>query len=395
MSYLPRFFPTLWRYIARHFVMAFIATLVILLGLVMLLDYIELLRRAGNSLSSGTLFLMAALKAPQIIESLLPFAGLIGAMVALWRFTRSHELVIIRSAGVSVWQFLTPALLVMALAGVVEVTLVNPLSANLYRHYQQMEETLLLHRSTSLALSESGLWLRQPLEREAVSSSLTLDKQATDKQTNPATGSNSAIMVVHATAARQVDATMVMTNVSFFFTDASGRFAKMIEANEAILEGHAFQISDAWTLLPDQPGVHDARLTLPTTLTIGGVQDHFASPETISFWRLPRFIDFFESAGFSALRFRLQWDTLLASPFQLCAMVILATAFTATPNQRSGRAMTRIASGIGTGFTVFFFTQITQALGLSATLPLWLAAWSPTLATLLVATGALLYLEDG
>lgn len=397
---LLRLYPTLSRYIARQFLTTLLATLTILLGLVMLLDYIELLRRAGDSLPSSTLFTMAAFKAPQTIESLLPFAGLIGAMASLWRFTRTQELVVIRSVGVSVWQFLIPALMVVALVGVLEVTVINPLSATLYSHFEKMEETLLLHRSSALTLTESGLWLREPLGRSDDSAD---DSGAPTPGTLvPAPGTavtaktgSDATLVVHARSARQVGTELVMGDVSFYFTDQAGRFAKMMEAKKATLENNTMMLSDAWTLAPNRPGVHDAVLTLPTSLTIDRVQDHFASPETISFWRLPEFIAFFEAAGFSALRFRLQWDSLLASPLQLCAMVILATAFASTPNQRSGRGMARIAAGVGTGFVVFFFTQITQALGLSATMPLWLAAWAPTVATLLLATSALLFLEDG
>ncbi len=390
-------FPTLNWYIARQFFLALMATLLILLGLVVLLDYIELLRRAGNSLSSGTLFLMAFFKAPQTIESLLPFAGLIGAMVSLWRFTRSHELVVIRAAGVSVWQFLTPALAVVLCVGAIEVTLVNPFSANLYKHFQQMEDSLILRRGTTLTLSQTGLWLRQPLPlpTTTAASSAAPTAAPTTTAANPATADNHATLIIHAKGARQVADTLAMSTVSFFYTDVDGHFAKMIQASEAVLDNGTLHLSDAWTVQPNRPGVHADRMDMATTLTMGGVQDHFASPETISFWRLPGFIAFFDSVGFSTQRFRLHWISLLASPFQLCAMVILATAFTASPNQRSGRGMIRIAGGIGTGFLVFFFSQITQALGLNASLPLWVAAWSPTVATLLLASGALLYLEDG
>jgi len=39
-------------------------------------------------------------------------------------------------------------------------------------------------------------------------------------------------------------------------------------------------------------------LDLKTTLTANQIQESFATPETISFWDLPRFIGLAEAAGF-------------------------------------------------------------------------------------------------
>ena len=83
------------------------------------LDYIELIRRGGTraQASWGVLLEMAALKLPHTAQDVMPFAILFGTMLAFWRLTRSNELVVARAAGVSVWGFLTPAILVALLVG--------------------------------------------------------------------------------------------------------------------------------------------------------------------------------------------------------------------------------------------------------------------------------------
>ena len=45
------------------------------------------------------------------------------------------------------------------------------------------------------------------------------------------------------------------------------------------------------------------------------------------FWQLPYFIDMAERAGLTASGYRLQYQKLLARPFMLAAMVLLAAAF--------------------------------------------------------------------
>src|ERR1700759_5811766 len=100
-----------------------------MLSISFLIDYIELLRRGSTraGVTLGVLLEMAALKLPHTAQEVLPFAVLFGTMLAFWRLTRNHELVVARAAGVSVWQFLTPAVLVAFLIGLVAVTIFNPI----------------------------------------------------------------------------------------------------------------------------------------------------------------------------------------------------------------------------------------------------------------------------
>ncbi len=67
----------------------------------------------------GLLLAMAALKLPHMAQEVLPFGILFGTMLVFWRLTRSNELVVARAAGVSVWGFLAPAILVALLVGIV------------------------------------------------------------------------------------------------------------------------------------------------------------------------------------------------------------------------------------------------------------------------------------
>ena len=101
---------TLFRYIVFQFALWCAGVFFAMLLIVFLLDYIELIRR-GNSHPDASLVVlleMAALKQPHMAQQILPFAILFGTMMAFWRLTRSHELVVARAAGISAWQFLAP-----------------------------------------------------------------------------------------------------------------------------------------------------------------------------------------------------------------------------------------------------------------------------------------------
>ncbi len=108
--------------------------------------------------------------------------------------------------------------------------------------------------------------------------------------------------MVHAGAVRQERLVLKMRDVSVFFTDAEGHFIYRVDGALGELREGSIQLSEARIVKPGQPVVHKDTASFPTELTLARIQDNFASPETISFWDLPGFIRFFESAGFSASR---------------------------------------------------------------------------------------------
>ena len=100
----------------------------------------KLRRAAGREAAGFGLILgMAALNLPSLAQKVLPVATLFGAILTFSRLTRSHELIVARAAGVSVWQFLAPALVIALLLGTFMVTLFNPLAAIMSSRYEQLE----------------------------------------------------------------------------------------------------------------------------------------------------------------------------------------------------------------------------------------------------------------
>ena len=58
----------------------------------------------------GLILMMAGLHLPHLIQQLLPFSILFGAMLSFMRLNRTQELVAARALGISVWQFLAAPL---------------------------------------------------------------------------------------------------------------------------------------------------------------------------------------------------------------------------------------------------------------------------------------------
>ena len=360
---------TLSAYIARQYFTWFCGVFGTMVCVTFLLDYIELIRRGGtrSQVSWGALLEMAVLKLPHTAQDVMPFAILFGTMLAFWRLTRSNELIIARAAGVSVWGFLTPAILVALLVGVVAVTLFNPIAAAMEASYEKLDNRILRQGGDPLSLSNAGLWLRQ--------------SDAADGQ-----------IVIHGDKVTSAD--LELRNVSVYFTNRLSEFTSRVEAREAKLYGGFWVIEHGQRFRPGEPPEPFAELRLPTQLTASKIEESLASPQTMSFWGLPGYITLLEQSGFSAQRHRLQFNILLARPFLFCAMVLVAATFSLRMQRRGGAAML-IVSGVLAGFLLYFLSDIVFALGLSAKIPVLLAAWTPPGVSMIFGTSMLLHLEDG
>jgi lipopolysaccharide export system permease protein len=286
-------------------------------------------------------------------------------MFCYLNLSRRLELVVARAAGVSAWQFITPAIVIAALIGIALTTIYNPISANL-RELSTRLEADLSGTGQGLRNSGSGFWVRQRTE----------EGQA----------------VINAKSSRQQG--IELGGVSVFRLDPSGNFRDRIEAKSATLEPGYWRLEEARFYASGVAAVERDVYRFGTSLTPAQVGESFATPETVPFWQLSSYIDTAEKAGLAAAGYRLQYYQLLAQPFYLVAMVLLAAAVSLR-FFRFGGVQKIVLGGIGAGFLLFVVAKITGDLskaGLMA--PLSAAALPPAMGAV---TGviALLYQEDG
>jgi lipopolysaccharide export system permease protein len=359
---------TLSTYFGRQFLSAVLGTFFAIMAVVFLLDLIELLRRGANRevAGFGVLLQMAFLKAPQMAQKILPFAVLFGGMFAFFRMTKTHELVVARASGVSAWQFLLPAVIVAASLGVVKMAVFTPVTSVMSAKFEQLENKVLRNRQNFLEVSEAGLWVREK-----------------------SPGGHS---ILHARGlANKAGA---LSEISVFLFEGADQFAGRVDADTAILKPGHWRLENAVSHGVDGlPKKHET-YGLPTGLTMANIHDSFAAPETLSFWELPAFISILENAGFSAVRHRLYWHSLLASPLLLCAMVLIAATFSLKLTRRGG-ALKSVSGALFFGFLLYFLSDLVSALALSARIPEILAAWIPSTVTTLLGVTSILHLEDG
>jgi lipopolysaccharide export system permease protein len=308
---------------------------------------------------------MGLLKLADTGQVIAPFIVLFATLLTFWRLSRQREIVVLKSAGFSSWQFLSSILLTGLGLGILFTTAVNPLGARLIERFERMEADYLSRSSNEIALFSDGIWLRQ--------------------------GHDDGYLILHARNIKRPE--WQMRNVMAIFFDDQHRFIKRYDTERAHLGEGQWRFIKPVISHPDKSSTQSETRTIKTDLTPQDIEESFSSPETISFWHLRDFIKVMERAGFDATKLRVHFHSLLAMPFMFAGMILIG-ALIATKPPRFQHAGKLVAGGVITGFIVFFAANFLEALGASHQIPVALAAWTAPLVTLLLGATAILSVEE-
>ena len=280
---------------------------------------------------------MALLRTPYMAQEILPFVILFGAMFTYIRLTRTHELVVSRTAGVSVWQFLLPSLTTALALGSFAVTVFSPFASVTTARFEQLETTFLRGQGSRLAVSAGGLWLRE--------------------------GDGGRRSVVH--AGRVAAHGAELGDVIVFRFERNDRFVERVDAETAVLADGYWDMANVLDRAPrrDRRGPRQAA---DADRTHGGAhpKQHSRRRRPCRSGELPGFIETMERVGFSATRHEIYWHALLSTPLLLAAMVLVAAAFSLRLTRR-GKIAPFVVAGLGCGFLLYFLSDVSLALGMS------------------------------
>jgi lipopolysaccharide export system permease protein len=358
---------TLTRYFGMRFFNVVVGTFVSLFTLILMIDFIELLRRHSDVKDASTLIVaqISLYRVPHITERIIPFTVLVGTMVCYLNLSRRLELVVARSAGISAWQFVKPAVVISLLIGILVTTVYNPISAT-FRERSERLEAQLSGDTRNPLLSHSGFWLRQR--------------------------SQEGQSIINAANSRQQGAEL--SDVSIFTLDDGDGYLGRIEAKRATLHDGYWRLEDARVYAGEAPPTNHNSYDLKTNLTRAQVQESFATPETVPFWQLSPLITLAEHSGLAAVAYRLQYYQLLILPLYLVALVLLAAAVSLRLF-RFGGVQRMVLGGVAAGFLLYVLSKVAGDLSKANLLAPALAAMLPPLLGGVTGFVALLYQEDG
>ncbi len=341
-------------------------------GVFLISNYIDLLTSSvDRNISFIVITKLSFAKLPYMLHESIPFLIFIAAVLVFTRISRGNEYTIIQASGISVWQFLLPYMIVAFVVGVLFIAVLNPLSTALMGYDRKISNQYYSTTGSAsiLSFSGSGLWFIDKLQ--------LLDQEK---------------RVVHA---KYLNAKKgLLLDVSFIILDKNFNFIERIDAKEALL------IKDAWLL--DTVMIYKAyklgykldSLELPTLFKKYDLQNSFIDPQFISIWRLAYFISIIRNTGFSTLHHAAYLYKLLARPFIMSGLILIAASFT-LESARFISSPRVIFYSLGVGSILFFFIELIAILGAHGSLPNYLAVIASVVIIQFIGVGLVLHLKDG
>lgn len=359
---------TLSLYFAGSIVKMILAMFVMFFLLIAAVSYFELVGRVLRHDDYNVLLgaIVVFLKVPALSEYALPFSALFGSIAAFVIANRRLEVVVTRAAGISAWQFLLPATLVGLGIGIVATTLYNPLATTMRASANSLNAQVRSDSGSAFETNQGPVWLRQ------------------------AGGDRESIVG----ASESFNRGLGLTGVTAMVFDRQGHFIERVDADVARYSPGQWVLADATITAPGRAPSRVEFYRLATSLSPDQVKQVFDNITGISFWSLPGQIEAAEKAGISSDRYRLRYNSLMAQPVLLVAMVLIA-AIVSLRFSRSKELGNMILAGIGVGFVLYVVTKIARDLGGAGIVPAPLAAWLPAIVATLIGITVLLHLEDG
>lgn len=363
---LVNFFPsrTMSLYMGKMFL---VRTFAILAGLVLILQSLDLLSESGKIIAyagngDAEVWRYVGLRTPQIIATFLPFAVLLGTILALSQLNQNSEVIAMKASGLSAHQVLAPLILtafgVAALSFAFNDRIVTRATATLEQWKKVDYGPLPIDRG-----DRSNVWVKD--------------------------GDN--LIVVDQIRGRG-DAAQLYDITVYERTGQSLR--AIMTAKHGVRDGKGWKIDGVQRF-----DIATGAMTplAPRRIADGVRPDQFTlshiNADALSFGALREVIDDLKLAGRPTKALEGSLWHKLSGPLSSVLMPLLG-AVAAFGIARSGKLFVRAVIGMALGFLFFVADNFALAMGNLGAYPPFLAAWAPFLLFLMIGEAVLLRTEE-
>jgi lipopolysaccharide export system permease protein len=297
------------------------------------------------------------LSLPDDLHLAFPVIALLGALIALGGLAAGRELVVMRTAGVSVARLAGSVLLAGCLLAACSLLLGEFLGPRGVAIGDDLRD--IARHGQRQSRADESLWLRDGRNYVRIGGVLATDR---------------------------------LVDVTLYRRDASGRLAEVAHAAGAELGDGGWRLQDAVVTRFGESAVklmHRDRLALVIGLQPDMLEVSITKPDELATFGLYRYVRYLESNGVAAGEYRLAMWRNLVNPVTVLVLILFALPF-AFGSLRGVGAGQRLFVGGMVGLVFFMFNEIGIAGGQVAGLPSWLAASLPTL---LLFVGTLYWLK--
>jgi len=340
------------RYIVKEFLVFFATSLFATGFLFVLIEFLQKAARDGFSIALMRYFLFLL---PSILYQMLPLAALLGTLITLALFARTHEIVAMQALGMGPLRlsslFLASLFFLMTASFFLSDFFIPPTTkkARLIYHRE-------VKRQTDYAIFKTNrIWYRSA---EGIYNIALLHPEKN-----------------------------VMEGLTLYQFNDQFQLVQEIRAKQATYHQGSWHIRDGIRTTFSADGFpvieHFDEIALAIQETPEDLKKFEKNIDALTFEQLRHYIRKNKRAGFETLRHEVNLHAKISYPFAALLMSLLGIPFAAR-RSRKGSVAVSIGIGLALAFVYWLSFNFGVSLGYSGHLPPWLAAW---VANLLFASG--------
>ena len=334
------------RYISMTIIKFILLVLVIVLGM----EFFILLIGEFNDIGHGKYglaqaLLYVALSSPGNLYGLFPMVGLLGSLIGLGLLGSHAELIIMRTAGMSVWKIIL-SVLQAALLMTILITLIGEWIAPVCQHWANQVKVQ-AESAGQATKSGGGVWIKS---------------------------GNSFVNIGHVFAGKHLE------KITQYEFNAHHQLMQALVADSAREHHGQWQIEKVEISQFNDSGVKSIKkASMPWTVQLdpkllGASRNNMSE---MNLWELFNYISFRHRNGLAAGLFSLTFWQRLMTPLSSLVMIFLSVPFVFGP-LRSVTMGVRIVTGAAFGFTFYLLNQFFGPFSLVYNIPPVIGASLPT-----------------
>ena len=357
----------LLNYILKNFLKTFFLCVLITYSFGMILNLFEEVEFfKNNDVSFLTPLMLTSIFVPSMVLKVLPFVIFVSSMWFMIKIRNNRDLLTLKVFGYSNLKIFFILALTSFILGWFILIVINPITSSMSKYYEITKSNYSRDIDHLVTFNNNGLWIKENLKNGF--RIISADKPEGDN----------------------------LINTTIFHLDNNSNLVEKITSKKTNIKNNNWDLNDVVIFKPSDGILETKKLdqyNISSIYTYEKITSLFKNFDTMSFVDLMINYNVLLKNGYNKTFLNQSLHTLLSLPFFLLMMTAIASILTMNTLKKSDN-LKFITIGLIVSVLVFYFKDLSLALGQTDRIPLILAVWAPVLALSLFALVGVLQINE-
>jgi len=336
----------------------------ICLGVILnLFEEIEFFKNLDTGI--GLPFFLTIMFIPNLIIKLLPFIIFIAAMWFVISIKSNTDFIALKIFGYSNLKIILTLSITAFMFGIIILIAVNPVTSAMVKYYENTKAQYSKDIDHLVSINKNGVWIKETIDEKFI---ITTARELRDN---------------------------FLYSVTIYRLNEDNRLIDRIDADKVDISTNEWIIdnSSVYSVSGDALTKNQIKLIVRSNYNITKLNSLYKNLDTISFFALLTEYKSLNKRGYSKTVLNEKLNSFISLPIFLFLMVTLASIF-AVGNVKKTQNFYYIFVSIFTCVIVYYFKDLSIALGLTNKISLTLSVWMPIIAIFLFCTIGLIQVNE-